>query len=89
MPFFGDLLVMVRLLRDRDAPLGLKLLMVAALAYVVSPIDALPEVVVPLIGFLDDVGIVLALRLILDRNLAKYRYPLFEGGSARPSYSSG
>jgi len=78
VPFLGDLVVLMRVLRDKDAHWGLKVTLLATLAYVISPIDALPEAVVPMIGWIDDVGLVLAIRTFLDAKLTKYRYPLFE-----------
>lgn len=77
MPFVGDLLRMTRLLRDPGAHWGYKALVLLAIAYVISPVDAVPEALVPMLGFLDDVGLVVGLRLVLERQLAKYRYPLF------------
>ena len=77
VPFLGDLVVFTRLLRDRDAHWALKLVTLATLAYVISPIDALPEAIAPMIGWIDDFGIVIAVRFLLERPLAKYRYPLF------------
>lgn len=83
IPFFGDLVAMARMLRDRDAGWFLKLTMLAAMAYVVCPVDALPEGLVPAIGWLDDVGLVLILRLALAKKLDLYRYPLFEKAPPR------
>jgi uncharacterized membrane protein YkvA (DUF1232 family) len=77
VPFFGDLLAMGRMVWDRRAPLWTKLLAIAAIVYVICPIDAVPDVAL-LLGWLDDVGIVLALRVALHRRLEAYRYPLFE-----------
>lgn len=77
VPFFGDLLALSRLVRDRDAAFGWKLLAVATFLYVLSPVDAFPEAVMPLVAWVDDVGLVLAIRLLLDRQLTPYRYPLF------------
>ncbi|HTJ81350.1 MAG TPA: DUF1232 domain-containing protein [Polyangiaceae bacterium] len=78
VPFFGDLVVFTRLIRDKEAHWGLKVLALATLAYVISPIDALPEAVMPMIAWIDDVGLVFAVRAAIDSKLAKYRYPLFE-----------
>ena len=47
------------------------------LLYVVSPVDLFPEAVLPVIAWVDDIGLVLTLRLALERTFAKYRYPLF------------
>lgn len=77
VPFFGDLLVMLRLLRDREAGLGLKVVSVLTLLYVISPIDAIPEALMPIVAWIDDVGLVLAVRLALQSKLERYRYPLF------------
>jgi uncharacterized membrane protein YkvA (DUF1232 family) len=85
VPFLGDLLALTRLLRDPAASWGPKVLSLLAILYVVSPVDALPEALAPAIGWLDDVGLILALRLFLDRRLQTYRYPLFEAPSAAPA----
>jgi len=50
------------LARDPRTPLGLKALLVAALAYVVLPIDLIPDVV-PILGAADDLTVLL---LVLD-----------------------
>lgn len=78
VPFLGDLVVLFRLIRDREAHWGLKLVALATLAYVAMPLDAFPEAVMPLIAWVDDVGLVLAVRMLLDGKLERYRYPLFE-----------
>jgi uncharacterized membrane protein YkvA (DUF1232 family) len=81
VPFLGDLLALSRLVRDREAGWGWKLFAVGVFLYVISPVDAFPEAVAPFIAWVDDVGLVLAVRLLFDRRLAKYRYPLFGVGS--------
>jgi uncharacterized membrane protein YkvA (DUF1232 family) len=83
VPFFGDLLAMGRMVWDRRSPLWAKLLAIAAILYVVIPVDAVPDVAL-LLGWLDDVGVVLALRVALHRRLEAYRYPLFESPAPRP-----
>lgn len=77
IPFFGDLVVLTRVLRDGNAHWAFKTLALATLIYVVSPFDAIPDAL-PIITWIDDVGLVLVLRTLLDRKLTKYRYPLFE-----------
>jgi uncharacterized membrane protein YkvA (DUF1232 family) len=47
-----------RLFRDRRVPLRAKALLVAALLYVLDPIDLLPEFLFPFIGTLDDLAVV-------------------------------
>jgi len=48
----------VQLMMDRNVPIYLKLLPVAAIAYVIFPFDFLPDVI-PGLGQLDDLGILL------------------------------
>ena len=55
------------LIRDRRVPLGSKIVIAIAVAWVLSPIDLVPEFI-PIIGPLDDVVVaVLALRHVLRR----------------------
>jgi uncharacterized membrane protein YkvA (DUF1232 family) len=50
------------LARDARTPIGLKLLLGAALTYVVTPVDLIPDVV-PIVGAADDLTVLL---LVLD-----------------------
>jgi uncharacterized membrane protein YkvA (DUF1232 family) len=63
-----DLVRLVRsLLTDRSAPLGVRLALVGLLAWLVNPIDVIPEFV-PVLGPLDDVIVaVLVLRYVRRR----------------------
>jgi uncharacterized membrane protein YkvA (DUF1232 family) len=62
----GDLLLLLpdmvvllfRLVRDPRVPLGSKLIAGAALGYVISPIDLMPEILLGPIGLIDDLLIV-------------------------------
>jgi len=83
VPILGNFIATSRLLRDRDAALWAKLLVVAAIAYVIFPLDAVPDLA-PLVGWLDDAGVVVAVRILLHRQLANYRYPLGESPPPRP-----
>jgi len=47
----------VRFLRDRKAPLLPRLLALFAVLYVIMPFDAIPDAI-PIIGWLDDVGVI-------------------------------
>ncbi|MBS1912797.1 MAG: DUF1232 domain-containing protein [Bacteroidetes bacterium] len=42
--------------RDKDTPWWRKLAVVAAVAYVISPVDAIPDWI-PVLGWLDDIGV--------------------------------
>jgi uncharacterized membrane protein YkvA (DUF1232 family) len=61
--FFRQLIEQVRLswalLLDNRVPLVLKLIPLAAIAYIVSPIDLIPDIFLGL-GQLDDLGILMA-----------------------------
>ena len=48
-----------RLLRDRRVPLLAKGVFVSALGYWVWPLDLIPDLLIPVIGEIDDLGIVL------------------------------
>lgn len=48
---------LLRFLGARDAPVLPRLVLLAALVYLVSPVDLVPDVV-PILGWLDDLGIV-------------------------------
>jgi len=69
--FLGGLLQQTRLawrlLTDRRVPAWVKLIPVAALVYLLSPIDLLPDLMLPVLGELDDVAIILlALKMFVD-----------------------
>ena len=46
--------LVIRLMLDRRVPLGLKLIILAAILYVISPIDIVPDML-PALGRIDDV----------------------------------
>jgi uncharacterized membrane protein YkvA (DUF1232 family) len=59
--------LLTRLVRDRDVPLRTRLLLVALLAYLLMPVDLVPDVI-PVIGYADDAVVVaLAIRLVVRR----------------------
>ncbi|MDZ7853621.1 MAG: DUF1232 domain-containing protein [Halomonas sp.] len=68
LPMIRDVL----LRRYRPVPWGALLWMLVALAYLVSPLDLIPDMLV-LLGLLDDVVIVGWLLTRVDRHLAGYR----------------
>ncbi|MBX3230783.1 MAG: DUF1232 domain-containing protein [Labilithrix sp.] len=62
-----------RYLRDGEASIFGKLLAVFAVLYVVMPVDLIPDV--PLIGWLDDLGVVALVGAWLTKRIAEYRAP--------------
>ncbi|MFQ6113600.1 MAG: YkvA family protein [bacterium] len=57
-----------RLFKDPRVPLYLKIVLVLAFIYLVSPVDLLPDFLVPLLGQIDDLFILLiALRFFLKK----------------------
>jgi uncharacterized membrane protein YkvA (DUF1232 family) len=55
-----------RMFRSKDVPLVLKMLPIAAVAYVLSPLDFVPDTI-PALGQLDDIGILLlGMKLFID-----------------------
>jgi uncharacterized membrane protein YkvA (DUF1232 family) len=81
-----DLIRLVRsLVSDRTAPLGVRLALVFLLAWLISPIDLIPEFV-PVIGPLDDVVVaVLVLRYVRRRlgdDELRHRWPGTDAGYA-------
>jgi len=47
--------LMLRLLRDKQVPLYLKIISYAAFLYVLSPYDLIPIFAIPFLGWIDDV----------------------------------
>jgi uncharacterized membrane protein YkvA (DUF1232 family) len=63
-----------RFMFDRKAPFFGKLWIVFAVAYVIMPLDVVPDLA-PIIGWLDDLGIVAITLGYLARVLKPYRFP--------------
>ncbi|MEW5803314.1 MAG: DUF1232 domain-containing protein [bacterium] len=56
-----------RLFMDSRVPLYLKLLLVGTLLYIISPVDFIPELLIPIIGGFDDIILlILCLRVFLS-----------------------
>ncbi len=69
--FRYDLLVMLVALKHRDTPKNVKGLLLAAILYLLSPIDLIPDAI-PLAGVIDDVVIVPAAVLGLTKLLPSH-----------------
>ena len=69
--FARDILALVRYMRDPLVSWHRKAIVVAGLIYFISPIDAIPDIT-PLIGYLDDLGVITALLKFLGHELIPY-----------------
>ncbi len=67
----GRVRALGRYFRDREASVFGKLFVLAAVFYVVWPADLIPDV--PVIGWLDDLGVMGLATAYLSRVLARYR----------------
>ena len=68
VPFAKEALAVWYCAKDDDTPLAAKGMMLAALAYFVMPIDAIPDFIAGL-GYTDDAAVFTALLAILGKNL--------------------
>ena len=68
IPFAKEALSVWYCAKDDDTPLAAKGMMLAALAYFVMPIDAIPDFIAGL-GYTDDAAVFTALMAIIGRNL--------------------
>jgi uncharacterized membrane protein YkvA (DUF1232 family) len=74
-PQIGYLHAFFRFMADRNASLLGKLGVLLAIAYVAMPLDVIPDIA-PIIGWLDDLGVVAATLGYLSRALQPYRFPV-------------
>ncbi|HSD64286.1 MAG TPA: YkvA family protein [Ignavibacteriaceae bacterium] len=69
--FAKDILALVRYMRDPLVSWHRKAIVVGALIYFISPVDAIPDIA-PLIGYLDDLGVITAVLKFLGHELIPY-----------------
>ena len=73
IPFAEDLLAAYYCAFDRDTPLGVKATLIAAIAYFVLPLDAIPDVL-PVLGFTDDAAVLaIAIKLVASSIRPEHR----------------
>ncbi len=72
--FARDILALVNYMRDPLVSWHRKAIVVAGLIYFISPIDAIPDIS-PLIGYMDDLGVITALLKFLGSELTPYYQP--------------
>jgi len=71
--FAKDLYALFNYMRDRYIPWYRKAIVVAALIYFITPMDAIPDLA-PLFGYLDDFGVVASVLKYMGSEIAPY-YP--------------
>ncbi len=69
--FAQDLLALFRYFMDSGVPWQRKTIVVGALLYFISPLDAIPDIA-PLVGYLDDLGVIMAVTKFMSAELAPY-----------------
>jgi uncharacterized membrane protein YkvA (DUF1232 family) len=69
--FAKDIMALFRYMQDSFVSWHRKAIVIAALIYFISPIDAIPDVA-PLFGYLDDLGVITALLKFLGSELVPY-----------------
>lgn len=72
--FAKDILALVNYMRDPLVSWYRKAIVAAGLIYFISPIDAIPDIT-PLVGYLDDLGVITALMKYLGHELTPYYQP--------------
>jgi uncharacterized membrane protein YkvA (DUF1232 family) len=68
IPFAGEALAVWYCARDDETPVAAKGMMLAALAYFVLPVDAVPDFVVGL-GYTDDAAVMAAMLALVGKHL--------------------
>ncbi|MDB4944422.1 MAG: hypothetical protein JWP97_3956 [Labilithrix sp.] len=68
----GRARALVRYFRDREASIAGKLFVLLTLVYVISPVDAIPDVI-PVIGWLDDLGLGTLAVAFMWKMVGRYR----------------
>ncbi len=63
LSLFARLRLLPQFLRDRTVPFWKKGLLLMGLLYIISPVDAVPEIILPFIGWLDDIGLLTLLTM--------------------------
>jgi uncharacterized membrane protein YkvA (DUF1232 family) len=69
--FAKDIMALYRYMVDSDISWYRKTIVVFALVYFISPVDAIPDIA-PLVGYMDDLGVITALLKYLGSELIPY-----------------
>jgi uncharacterized membrane protein YkvA (DUF1232 family) len=68
IPFVEDLLAAYYCAFDKETPASVKATLIAAIAYFVLPVDAIPDVL-PVIGFTDDAAVLMTAMNVVANNI--------------------
>ena len=69
--FANEVKALYRYMVDKHVPWYRKSIVISALIYFISPIDAIPDIA-PLVGYLDDLGVITAVIKYLGHELVPY-----------------
>jgi len=69
--FARDVKALYKYMRDKYVPWYRKSIVIGALIYFISPIDAIPDLA-PLVGYLDDLGVITAVLKFMGSELIPY-----------------
>lgn len=69
--FAKELKALYRYMRDKNVPWYRKSIIVGALIYFITPIDLIPDFI-PILGYLDDLGVIMAAVKFLGSELVPY-----------------
>jgi uncharacterized membrane protein YkvA (DUF1232 family) len=69
--FAKDIKALYRYMRDKYVPWYRKSIVIGALIYFISPIDAVPDLA-PLVGYLDDLGVITVVLKFMGSELIPY-----------------
>lgn len=69
--FARDVKALFKYMRDKYVPWYRKSIVIGALIYFISPIDAVPDLA-PLVGYLDDLGVITAVLKFMGSELIPY-----------------
>ncbi len=76
--FITDLKLMISIIKDywngnyKEIPFWSIAAIVAALLYVINPVDIIPDVI-PVVGYLDDAAVVAACLIMVEQDLHNYK----------------
>ncbi|PKA24817.1 hypothetical protein CH381_18850 [Leptospira sp. mixed culture ATI2-C-A1] len=73
IPFLKDVIAMYYCLLDENTSLSVKASIALALVYFISPVDAIPDIILGL-GFTDDAGVIATTLLLIKSQLKPEHY---------------